>query len=322
MAQGVLVIAELLNKGLRKISCEAVCEGRRLASELGEQLSAVVMGNGLGDVASELGKYGADRVLVADDAKLASFQAEAQANIICDLIDKNEPKIVLFGATSQGKELAARVAARKQVGAAMECTGLAIENGRLVATRPVYGGRVIAKVDIDGTPQIATIRGNVAKLVEDVRAAEVMAVEATIGILKVELLEEQVEVSSKVELTEADYVVAGGRGVGGENFGVLEELASLLGGAVGASRNAVDAGWRPQSDQVGQTGKVVSPKLYIACGISGAMQHVAGMSTSDTIVAINNDPDALIFKVADYCIVDDLFAVVPAITKEIGAQKG
>jgi electron transfer flavoprotein alpha subunit len=322
MVQGVLVIAELLNKGLRKISSEAVCEGRRLASELGEQLSAVVMGNQLGDVAPELGKYGADRVLVADDANLASFQAEAQANIICDLIDKHEPRIVLFGATSQGKELAARVAARKQVGAAMECTGFAIEDGRLVATRPVYGGRVIAKVDIHGTPQIATIRGNVAKLVEDVRAGEVMAVEAAIGTLKVELLEEQVEVSSKVELTEADYVVAGGRGVGGENFGVLEELASLLGGAVGASRNAVDAGWRPQSDQVGQTGKVVSPKLYIACGISGAMQHVAGMSTSDTIVAINNDPDALIFKVADYCIVDDLFAVVPAIIKEIGTQKG
>jgi electron transfer flavoprotein alpha subunit len=289
---------------------------------LGEQLTGVVIGHDVAGVAATLGQYGADRVLVADDLRLKSFLAEGYTNILADLIKRYEPRIVLLGATNQGKELAARVAARLDVGLAMECTGFFLDAERLVATRPVYGGRVIAEVDIEGTPQIATLRANIVALAEEPRAAEVISVDFELGQVKVELLEEQVEVSSKIELTEADYVVAGGRGLGGADFSSLEELAALLGGAVGASRNAVDAGWRPQSDQVGQTGKVVSPKLYIACGISGAMQHVAGMSTSDTIVAINSDPDALIFKVADYCIVDDLFAVVPAITSEIKALKG
>lgn len=322
MAQGVVVIAEYWGSSFRKISCEAVCEGKRLATELGEPLTAVVMGTGVSDPAAELGKYGADRIIVADDPALQSFSGEAYTNVLCDILEAHPARMVLVGATNQGKELSARVAARLGVGLATECTAFSLEEGRLVATRPLYGGRVISEVDIKGTPQMASIRPNMMKIEEVAAAGEVVAFAVNVGDVKIELVEENVEVSTKVELTEADYVVSGGRGMNGDDFTVLEDLASLLGGAIGASRNAVDAGWRPHSDQVGQTGKVVSPKLYLACGISGAMQHTAGISTSDTIVAINNDPDALIFRVADYCIIDDLFEVVPAITSEIKAMRG
>jgi electron transfer flavoprotein alpha subunit len=322
MAQGVVVIAEYWNNNFRKISIEAVCEGKRLAAELGEPLTAVVMGAGVTEAASELAKYGADKIIVADDPALQSFRGEAYANVLCDILAEYPPRLVITGATNTGIELSARVAARLGVGLATACTALKLDDGRLVATRPLFGGRAIAEVDIVGTPQMVSIRPNMMAIVETEAPGEVAAFAVNIGDVKVELLEENIEVSTKVDLTEADYVVSGGRGMNGEDFSILEELATLLGGAVGASRNAVDAGWRPHSDQVGQTGKVVSPKLYLACGISGAMQHTAGISTSDTIVAINNDPDALIFRVADYCIVDDLFKVVPAITREIRAMRG
>ena len=322
MAQGVVVIAEYWNNNFRKISIEAVCEGKRLATELGESLIAVVMGTGVTEAASELAKYGADKIIVADDPALKSFRGEAYANVLCDILAEYSPNMLITGANNTGIELSARVAARKGVGLATACTALKVDDGRLVATRPLYGGRAIAEVDIAGTPQMATIRPNMMEIVESEVPAEIAAFAVNVGEVKVELLEEKIEVSTKVELTEADYVISGGRGMNGEDFSILEELATLLGGAIGASRNAVDAGWRPHSDQVGQTGKVVSPKLYLACGISGAMQHTAGISTSDTIVAINNDPDALIFRIADYCIIDDLFEVVPAITSEIKALKG
>lgn len=322
MAQGVVVIAEYWNNNFRKISIEAVCEGKRLAAELGEPLIAVVMGAGVTDAASELAKYGADKIIVADDPALKSFRGEAYTNVLCDILAEYPARMVITGATNTGIELSARAAARLGVGLATACTALKVDDGRLVATRPLYGGRAIAEVDIAGTPQMATIRPNMMAIVETEVPGEVASFTVNVGDVKVELLEENIEVSTKVDLTEADYVVSGGRGMNGEDFSILEELASLLGGAVGASRNAVDAGWRPHSDQVGQTGKVVSPKLYLACGISGAMQHTAGISTSDTIVAINNDPDALIFRIADYCIVDDLFEVIPAITSEIKALKG
>ena len=322
MAQGVVVIAEYWNNSFRKISIEAVCEGKRLAAVLGESLIAVVLGAGVTEAASELAKYGADKIIVADDPALKSFRGEVYVNVLCDILAEYSPRMVITGATNTGIELSARAAARQGIGLATACTALTIDDGRLVATRPLYGGRAIAEVDIAGTPQLATIRPNMMAIVETEVPVEVAAFGVNVGEVKVELVEENIEVSTKVDLTEADYVVSGGRGMNGEDFSILEELASLLGGAVGASRNAVDAGWRPHSDQVGQTGKVVSPKLYLACGISGAMQHTAGISTSDTIVAINNDPDALIFRIADYCIVDDLFEVVPAITNEIKALNG
>jgi len=322
MAKGVVVIVEYFNNGFRKISIEALCEGKRLANELGKELSAVVMGSAISDAAAELGKFGADRIVVADDAQLQPSNAEAYCNVFCDIVKEFDPAIVLFGASMTGLELGARAAARLGAGLANECTAFSIVDGRLVATRFLYGGRAIAKVEIAGDIQMASIRPNMMAIKEVAGSGEIVPFAVNVGDLKVEVVEENVQLSTKVELTEADYVISGGRGLNGEDYSILEELATLLGGAVGASRNAVDAGWRPVSDQVGQTGKVVSPKLYVACGISGAMQHVAGISTSDTIVAINNDPDALIFKVADYCIVDDLFEVVPEITKEIRAIKG
>ncbi len=313
----VVIVTELWNDAFRKISIEAVSEGRRLADELGSSLTAVVLGADVEAHAKELALYGTDTIILADDPALKTFRPCEYENVVSGIIETRAPGIVIFGATRQGRELSACVAARLDAGLAVECSGLLLEAERLVATRTLYGGKVIATVDIDGPIQMVSIRPNVFKIAKAKGAGILETIAVETGEVNVTLIEERIEVSAKAELTEADYIVSGGRGLEGEDFSVVEELADILGGAVGASRNAVDLGWRPQSDQVGQTGKVVSPKLYIACGISGAMQHVAGMSTSNVIVGINNDPDALIFRASDYCIVDDLFEIVPAITAEL-----
>lgn len=317
MKKDVMIVTEIWNNAFRKVSLEAVSQGRKLADELGSSLTAVVLGANVEARARELCAYGVETVLLADDAGLKIFRPCEYENVVTAVIKDKKPGIVIFGATRQGQELSTGVAARLDAGLAVGCTGLSIEAGRLVATRAMYGGKVIATVDIEGDIQMASIRPNVFEIEEAQGARNIESVPVDPGEVNVTLIEEKIEISARVELTEADYIVSGGRGMAGPDFGILEELASALGGAVGASRNAVDLGWRPQSDQVGQTGKVVSPKLYIACGISGAMQHIAGMRTADVIVSINNDPDALIFKVSDYCIVDDLFEVVPAITSAL-----
>jgi len=317
MAQDVMIVTEIWNKEFRKISLEAVCQGRRLADELGSSLTAVVLGACVEPQAKSLAQYGADTVILADDPGLATFHPCEYENVVTGIVKDKKPGIVIFGATRQGRELSACVAARLDAGLAVECSGFAMEEDRLVATRSMYGGKVIATVDIEGDIQMASIRPNVFEITKAKGAGNLESIAVNLGEVNVTLIEEKIEISAKAELTEADYIVSGGRGMESEDFTVLEELAQALGGAVGASRNAVDLGWRPQSEQVGQTGKVVSPKLYIACGISGAMQHVAGMSTSDVIVGINNDPDALIFRSSDYCIVGDLFEIVPAITAEL-----
>ena len=317
MAQGVLVVTEVWNKGFRKISFEALSKGKELATELGEPLTALVLGSGVGDLAKELAAYGPDAIMVADDSSIENYRSWIFEATVLDAIKAKDPKMVIFGGTNQGKEVSALVAGELEAGLAVECSDLTIEDGRMVATRNLFGGKVISVVDIEGDIQMASIRPNVFEIKEADGAAAVESLAVNPGETRVTLVEERIEFSTKAELTEADYIVSGGRGMEGEDWTILEDLAAELKGAVGASRNAVDLGYRPVSDQVGQTGKVVSPKLYIACGISGAMQHVAGMSTSDVIVAINNDPDALIFRVSDYCIEDDLFEVVPAITAEL-----
>jgi electron transfer flavoprotein alpha subunit len=317
MASGVLVITEQIDGAFRKVSYEIVSEGRRLADRLGQPLTALVIGTGLDRLGPALAVHGADKVLMADDPALEAYRPYEYAAVVEHAAGATAPAIVLFGGTVQGRELAGRLSARLGVGLAMECTRLDLEDGRLVATRPLYGGKVIAEVDIQGTPQLATVRPNVLEIARREGAGVVERLAADLGGPRTRVLEQELSAYDKVELTEAEVIVSGGRGVGSADFSALEELAGLLNAAVGASRNAVDAGWRPQSDQVGQTGKVVSPRLYLACGISGAMQHVAGMSTSDTIVAINSDPDALIFRVADYGIVGNLHEVLPAITAEI-----
>ncbi len=322
MAQGVMIIAEQRDGDIRKISYELVSEGKRLADASGQELTAVLLGSNIKDKAAELGKYGAAKVLVADDPRLEKYTTDAYAAVIAEIVKANDPAILLLGASSQGKDLAGRLAAKLGVGMAQDCTQFAVEGGKLVATRPIYAGKVYAKVTYDDSfPNMATARPNVMPINEPGdSSAEVADAAFTLddSVIKTKVAEAVKDTSGKVDLTEADKIVSGGRGMKGpEGFDVLEKLAEIMGASVGASRSAVDAGWRSQVDQVGQTGKVVSPNLYIACGISGAIQHLAGMSTSKYIVAINKDPEAPIFQKADYGIVDDLFNVVPALTEEI-----
>jgi len=235
--------------------------------------------------------------------------------VIADIIDKENPCVVILGASTQGKDLSPRIAARINAPLAMDCVAVQVENSNLVVTRPMYGGKILADVVLDGNPQIAAIRPNSMSIVKTAGAGSVEKLDVDVGKTDLTFIEKKLE-TGKVELTEADVIVSGGRGMGGSDFSVIEELADLLEGAVGASRSAVDEGWRSLSDQVGQTGKVVSPNLYIACGISGAIQHLAGMSSSKVILAINKDPDAPIFSKADYGIIGDLFEIVPLIIDE------
>lgn len=321
MAQGVFVITEQSDGEFRKVSFEAVSEGRRIADGLSGDVTAAVLGSGIEGIAGELGKYGADKVLAADDPALADYTTDGYTNVLTDLIKSVDPAVIILGATMQGKDLAGRLAARLEAGVAMDCVAIKLEGGQLIYTRPMFGGKVLADVEIEGALQIVAIRPNVMTIVEAAKEGVVEKPAVAAGDIKTVVVEKTMDTGDKVELTEADIVVSGGRGTGGE-FGAVEELAAILGGAVGASRSAVDEGWRPHSDQVGQTGKVVSPTLYVACGISGAIQHLAGMSTSKYIVAINKDPDAPIFSKADFGIVGDLFAVVPAIAEEVKKLKG
>ncbi len=313
MAHGVLVFAEQVDATFRKVAFEAVSEGRRLADTLGETVTAIVLGHGVDGMAGELGKYGADKILVGDDSALEDYTTDAYTNVLFDIAKNSDPRILVLGATSQGKDLSARLAARLGVGLAMDCIALGIDEEKLIATKPMYGGKILAQVAIDGVPQMSAIRPNVMEITETAKAGDVERIEVNPGAVSTRVVEKRLEAASRADLTEADVVVSGGRGMGGPDFSLVEELADILGGTVGASRSAVDEGWRPHSDQVGQTGKVVSPNLYIACGISGAIQHLAGMGASKYIVAINKDPEAPIFNKADYGIVGDLFEVVPAI---------
>lgn len=316
MAQGVFVITEQRDGGFRKVSFEAVSEGRRVADGLSTDLTAAVLGSGIEGIAGELGKYGADKVVAADDQSLADYTTDAYTNVLAELIKSLDPTVIILGATMQGKDLAGRLAARLDAGVAMDCVAVKLEDGQLTYTRPMFGGKVLADVEIEGAPQIVAIRPNVMTITEKSKDCAIEKPAIQVGDVKTAILEKIMDTGDKVELTEADIVVSGGRGTGGD-FAAVEELAAALGAAVGASRSAVDEGWRPHSDQVGQTGKVVSPTMYVACGISGAIQHLAGMSTSKYIVAINKDPEAPIFSKADFGIVGDLFDMVPAIAEEI-----
>jgi electron transfer flavoprotein alpha subunit len=317
MGQGVWVIAEQRDGEFRKVAYEAVSEGRRVADALGTDVTAVVLGSGIASMAGQLGEYGADKVLVADDAALAEYTTEGYTNVLSGILGKADAFVILMGASAQGKDLAGRLSARLNAGLAVECTGITVSEGELRYKRPMFGGKILAEVEIAGTPQLATIRPNVMSITKTAKGGVVETAAVDVGEVKARVLERKAEAGEKLELTEADIIVSGGRGTGGD-YAVIEELAAKLKAAVGASRSSVDEGWRPHSDQVGQTGKVVSPNLYIACGISGAIQHLAGMSTSKYIVAINKDPEAPIFSKSDFGIVGDLFEVVPAITKALG----
>jgi electron transfer flavoprotein alpha subunit len=321
MAQGIFAVTEQRDGELRKVSLEVVSEGRRLADGLGTDLTAVVLGSGVEGLAEELKKYGPDKICVVDDPALADYTTGAYTNILSDLIRSADPAVVIIGASMQGKDLAGRLAARLDAGVAMDCVAIKLENGSLTYTRPMFGGKILADVEIVGSLQIAAIRPNVMDIAEASKECSIDKPAVDIGEVKTAVVEKTMDTGDKIELTEADIIVSGGRGTGG-NYALIEALAAELGAAVGASRSAVDEGWRPHSDQVGQTGKTVSPTLYVACGISGAIQHLAGMSTSKYIVAINKDEEAPIFSKADFGIVGDLFDIVPAVTEAVKKLKG
>jgi electron transfer flavoprotein alpha subunit len=317
----VLAVAEQRDGVFRKVTYEALSEGKRIAESMGTELVALVLGSNIENAAGELGKYGAEKILVAEHEALAEYLTDQYTKVVAEAIEKEDPAVVILGASTQGKDLSARLSARLGAPLAMECVAVRVEDGNLIATRPMYGGKIVAEVALNGKPQVVAIRPNAMSIAENQGAGNVEKLALDPGDSVLQLVEKKLE-TGKVELTEADIVVSGGRGMGGSDYAALEKLADLLGGAVGASRSAVDEGWRPHSDQVGQTGKVVSPNLYIACGISGAIQHLAGMSSSKVIVAINKDAEAPIFSKADYGIVGDLHEVVPLLTEEIAKIKG
>ena len=312
----ILTFAEHRDGKLRRSSLEVVSEARRLASPLGATVSTVLVGPGGEALAAELASYGADEVRVFGDAALGSYATEAWAAALGQAIADTKPSVVLVPFTSLGKDMAPRVAAKVGAGLASDCVGLEVKGGRLVGRRPVYAGKAYATVEWAGEPQMATLRPNVFPLGTKDPSRQAAVVKATASpSARAKVTAVRATAQGKVQLTEAQIIVSGGRGLKGpENFHLVEGLAEAMGAAVGASRAVVDAGWVDHQLQVGQTGKTVSPSLYVACGISGAIQHLAGMSSSKYIVAINKDKDAPIFKVADYGIVGDVFEVLPKLT--------
>jgi len=321
MTDQIFVITEHINGVFRKVTFEALSAGRRIANQTGANLTAVVLGENVTSVSNQLAAYGADNIIVAENPALAEYMTDAYANVISDIIRAEMPTIIILGASTQGKDLAPRLSARLEAPLAMDCVELRLDGSRLIARRPMYGGKVIADIALEGTLRLIAIRPNAMGIKKSDGVGTIENRVVNPGELKLRFIEKKME-TGKVELTEADVVVSGGRGMGGPDYTILNELADVLKGAVGASRSAVDEGWRPYPDQVGQTGKVVSPNLYIACGISGAIQHLAGMSTSKVIVAINKDPEAPIFSKADYGIVGDLFEIVPLLTDQIKKIQG
>ena len=327
MAQGVCVITEFREGAFRRVSFEIASEGRKLADELGESLVAIALGEGVEAMASDLGGYGVEKVYVVDDASLKDYRAETYAPVVSEMIQKLDPKVVLASASVDGKDLSARVAARLGAGLATDCTELKIEGGGLKAKRPMYAGKAFAWCEwsAGAWPQMASCRPNVMDCLAPDTSKNAGVEKADVAIPGgglTQVLKVEKDAGGKLDLTEAEVIVSGGRGMKGpENFAMLEELATLLNGAVGASRSAVDSGWRPHADQVGQTGKVVTPNLYIACGTSGAIQHLAGMSSSKFIVAVNKDPEAPIFSKTDYGVAEDLFQFLPAFIEEVKTLK-
>ncbi len=323
--KGIWVYAEQRNGEMASVVYELLGEGRKLAEQLGEELSAVLLGDGVTCQAEDLIQHGADNVYVVDNPKLKDFQDDTYAMAMAELCEEYKPNIVLTGATAIGRSFIPKVAVILETGLTADCTQLGIDDYTklLLQTRPAFGGNLMATITCTNfRPQMSTVRHKVfKKAAKDIsRKGKIFTKVLADDLLKsrTKLIEFVKEMESTVNLSEADIIVSGGRGLGeAKNFALVRELAELINGAVGASRAAVDAGWIPYSHQVGQTGKTVCPKLYIACGISGSIQHMAGMQSSETIIAINKDPNAPIFEIATYGIVGDLFEVNPAMISAI-----
>ena len=322
MARKVLVLGETRDGSLRNVSFEAI-GAAKLAAEGGE-IVGVLIGKDVQALGNELIQYGADRVVTVEDEKLGQYTSDGYAQALLAVIDAESPEGIFFGHTALGKDLAPRIAGKLDSGLISDVTDMEVSGGNLVFTRPIYSGKAFEKKIITDGLIFATIRPNniAAPEKDESRSGDITSVQAEIKDLRTIIKDVVRKASEGVDLSEAKVIIAGGRGVKSEEgFGPLKELADVLGGAVGASRGACDADYCDYSLQIGQTGKVVTPDLYIACGISGAIQHLAGMSNSKVIVAINKDPEANIFKVADYGIVGDLFEVVPMLTEEFKKLK-
>ena len=339
--KGVFVFAQQVDNVLSGISFELVGEGKRLAEKLGTEVTAVLVGSDVSGLVDELAAYGADKVIVVDDPELKNYRTEPYAHALASVINEFKPEIMLVGATAIGRDLGPTVSARVQTGLTADCTLLEIgdfpvnpipgkeqKHNQLLMTRPAFGGNTIATIACpDNRPQMATVRPGVMQKIAPIAGAKANVVEFnpefTPNNRYVEILNVVKAVKSTANIMEAKILVSGGRGVGSkENFKLLEDLAEVLGGTVSCSRAVVENGWLPVDLQVGQTGKTVRPQIYFAIGISGAIQHVAGMEDSDLIIAINKDEDAPIFDVADYGLVGDLNKIVPALTAALKTELG
>lgn len=330
--KGVWVFIEQNNKEINRVSLELLGKGKELADKLETKLSGIILGNEIQELAKETIAYGADKVYIAEHKELENYRTLPYARIISELIKKERPEIVIYGATTTGRDLAPRIAARIETGLTADCTELEIEDYEdsqgnkyektLLQKRPAFGGNIFATiVSPQHKPHMATVRPGVMDMLkkDPERKGEIITVEPVIAQEDlVTVIQEITRQKKSVNLADAKIIVSGGRGVkNSEGFKVIKELADYLKGEVGASRATVDAGWIDYSHQVGQTGQTVKPDLYVACGISGAIQHVAGMKSSKKIIAINKDPQAPIFKIADYGIVGDLFEVIPRLIKDL-----
>ncbi|WP_371367366.1 Caffeyl-CoA reductase-Etf complex subunit CarE [Sporomusa rhizae] len=320
----IWVYIEVAEGNPRNVGLELLGEGRKLADAMGQKLAGVLIGQDIAGLAKEAFAAGADRVYLVEDAELAHYNTDGFTATMVDLIQTYKPSVVLMGATNDGRDLGPRVACRVGTGLTADCTGLGIDEttGLVAWTRPAFGGNIMATILCpEHRPQMGTVRPSVFKrpVPDYSKTGEIIRVASKVKAadIRTKLIEVIRVCTASCNLEEAEIIVSGGRGLcKPENFSLIEALADVLGGAVGASRAAVDAGWKPAMHQVGQTGKTVGPKIYIACGISGAIQHLAGMSSSDIVIAINKDPDAPIFKVADFGIVGDVMEVLPLLTEE------
>ena len=329
MSKDVYVIAEQRDGKIQKVGLELIGEATKLAKDLGEQVVAVLLGSNITDKAQELIQHGADKVVVVDDPMLEKYATEPYAKAITAVIKACEPEIVLYGATSIGRDLAPRVSARVHTGLTADCTKLAIneETKLLHMTRPAFGGNIMATIVCKNhRPQMATVRpGVMAALAKDeTRTGEVVnfKVDFVPADMNVEIIEEVKETKKTVDITEAKVLVSGGRGIGSADFvPVLQEAADVLGGVVTGSRPVIEAGWLDKDRQVGQTGKTVRPDLYLACGISGAIQHVAGMESSEVVISINKDDNAAIFSVSDLGVVGDVKVILPKLVEALKKVK-
>ena len=337
--KGVYVFAQQVDNEISSIAFELLGKAKDLAKDLNTEVAAVLLGSGVKGLADQLAEYGADKVIVVDDPELKDYRTEPYAHALASVINKFKPEIMLVGATAIGRDLGPRVSARVATGLTADCTVLEIGDfplqavpgqeqlhNQLLMTRPAFGGNTIATIACPyNRPQMATVRAGVMQKIDPIKGAKAVVEEFNPGFTPdnkyVEILDIVKAVSETVDIMDAKILVSGGRGVGSpENFKILEDLAAVIGGTVSCSRAVVDAGWKPRDLQVGQTGKTVRPNVYFAIGISGAIQHVAGMEESDIIIAINKDADAPIFDVADYGVVGDLNKIVPKLTEALKAE--